>query len=173
MTSIGTGYDLSNSVFSPDGRTFQVEYAVKAVENGGTAIGIRCKDGVVLALEKLITSKLLKKDANKRIATVDRNIGIVYSGLQPDGRHFVSRARDEAASWRSTYKAPIPVSSLANRMGAYVQAYTLYNSVRPFGITGIVGGWDAEKEVDVDGAVGSGPKTGSGGKVQGAKEGGP
>ncbi len=58
-------------------------------------------------------------------------------------------------------------------MGAYVQAYTLYNSVRPFGITGIVGGWDAEKEVDVDGAVGSGPKTGSGGKVQGAKEGGP
>ncbi|TKA67332.1 hypothetical protein B0A55_08861 [Friedmanniomyces simplex] len=173
MTSIGTGYDLSNSVFSPDGRNFQVEYAVKAVENGGTAIGIRCKDGVVLALEKLVTSKLLKKDANKRIATVDRNIGVVYSGLQPDGRHFVSRARDEAASWRSTYKAPIPVSSLANRMGAYVQAYTLYSSVRPFGITGIVGGWDAEKEVDVDGAVGSGPKTGSGGKVQGAKEGGP
>lgn len=55
----------------------QVEYAVKAVENGGTAIGIRCKDGVVLALEKLVTSKLLKPSANKRIATVDRNIGVV------------------------------------------------------------------------------------------------
>jgi hypothetical protein len=55
----------------------QVEYAVKAVENGGTAVGIRCKDGVVLALEKLITSKLLKPGANKRIATVDRNMGIV------------------------------------------------------------------------------------------------
>lgn len=78
QTSIGTGYDLSNSVFSPDGRNFQVEYAVKAVENGGTAIGIRCKDGVVLALEKLVTSKLLKKDANKRIATVDRNVGVVW-----------------------------------------------------------------------------------------------
>lgn len=50
---------------------------MKAVENGGTAIGIRCKDGVVLALEKLVTSRLLKKDANKRIATVDRNIGVV------------------------------------------------------------------------------------------------
>jgi hypothetical protein len=50
---------------------------VKAVESGGTAIGIRCKDGVVLAVEKLITSKLLKPGANKRIATVDRNIGIV------------------------------------------------------------------------------------------------
>lgn len=57
----------------------QVEYAVKAVENGGTAIGIRCKDGIVLALEKLITSKLLKSGANKRIATVDRNMGIVSS----------------------------------------------------------------------------------------------
>ena len=77
QTSIGTGYDLSNSVFSPDGRNFQVEYAVKAVENGGTAIGIRCKDGVVLAMEKLITSKLLKPNANKRIATVDKHAGVV------------------------------------------------------------------------------------------------
>lgn len=58
-------------------RLFKVEYAVKAVENGGTAIGIRCKDGVVLALEKIITSKLLKPGANRRIATVDRNVGVV------------------------------------------------------------------------------------------------
>lgn len=85
----------------------------------------------------------------------------------------MSRARDEASSWRSTYKAPIPVASLANRMGAYVQAYTLYSSVRPFGITAIVGGWDAETDVGVDGVVGSGPKVGSGGKAQGVKEGGP
>lgn len=76
-TSIGTGYDLTNSVFSPDGRNFQVEYAVKAVENGGTSIGIRCKDGVVLAVEKVITSKLLKAGANKRIATIDRHMGAV------------------------------------------------------------------------------------------------
>ncbi|KFY12624.1 hypothetical protein V491_06717, partial [Pseudogymnoascus sp. VKM F-3775] len=103
MTSIGTGYDLQNSVFSPDGRNFQVEYAVKAVENGGTSIGIRCKDGVVLAVEKLVTSKLLKPEANKRIATIDRHMGAVSSGLVPDGRHFTSRARDEAASWREVY----------------------------------------------------------------------
>ncbi|KAF2112833.1 nucleophile aminohydrolase [Lophiotrema nucula] len=173
MTSIGTGYDLSNSVFSPDGRNFQVEYAVKAVENGGTAVGIRCKDGVVLALEKLITSKLLKAGANKRIATVDQNIGIVSSGLLPDGRHFVSRARDEASSWRGLYKAPIPTSSLADRMGSYVQAYTLYSSVRPFGVTAILAGYDAEKELPVDGQVGSGPSTGSGGKKEGGKHGGP
>lgn len=173
MTSIGTGYDLSNSVFSPDGRNFQVEYATKAVENGGTAIGIKCKDGVILAVEKIVSSKLLKPGANKRIATVDRNVGIVSSGLVPDGRHFVSRARDEAASWRNTYKGPIPTAVLANRLGGYVQAYTLYSSVRPFGITGIVGGWDSEAELPVDGQVGSGPKSGSGGKLEGAKAGGP
>ncbi|BCR84974.1 proteasome core particle subunit alpha 7 [Aspergillus chevalieri] len=173
MTSIGTGYDLSNSVFSPDGRNFQVEYAAKAVENGGTAIGIRCKDGVVLAVEKIITSKLLKPGANKKIATVDRHVGIVSAGLNPDGRHFVARARDEASSWRNVYKAPVPTSALANRLGSYVQAFTLYSSVRPFGVTSIVGGWDSEGELAVDGQVGTGPKSGAGGKVEGAKAGGP
>ena len=77
QTSIGTGYDLANSIFSPDGRNFQVEYAVKAVENGGTSVGIRCKDGVVLAVEKVVTSKLAKPGANKRIATIDRHLGVV------------------------------------------------------------------------------------------------
>jgi len=67
----------------------------------------------------------------------------VSSGLLPDGKHFVQRAREEAAEWRNVYKAPIPVASLADRMGSYVQLYTMYNSVRPFGISAIVGGWVA------------------------------
>lgn len=91
----------------------------------------------------------------------------------PDGRHFVSRARDEAASWRKTYKSPIPTAALASRLGSYVQAYTLYSSVRPFGVTAIVGGWDSEAEIGVDGQVGSGPRTGAGGKAEDAKKGGP
>lgn len=70
------GYLIAN-------QSLQVEYAVKAVENGGTAIGIRCKDGVVLAVEKTITSKLLKSGANKRIATVDRHVGIVRTPFSP------------------------------------------------------------------------------------------
>ncbi|KAH6898622.1 nucleophile aminohydrolase [Thelonectria olida] len=172
MTSIGTGYDLLNSIFSPDGRNFQVEYAVKAVENGGTSIGIRAKDGVVLAVEKVVSSKLLKPGANKRIGTVDSHIGSVYSGMVPDGRHFIDRARDEAQSWRSNFKTPIPTSDLASRMGGYLQAYTMYGSVRPFGITAILGGVDTSEETPVDGEVGSGPKCGAGGKVPG-KHGGP
>jgi len=98
----------------------------------------------------------------------------VSAGLLPDGRHLTSRARDEASEWRSFYKTAIPVSSLADRMGAYVQAHTLYNSVRPFGVTAILGGWDSELDAVVDGEVGSGPKAGPGGRQPGrVREGGP
>ena len=71
------------------------------------------------------------------------------------------------------YKAPIPTSTLANRMGQYVHAYTLYSSVRPFGITAIVGGWDSEAEHEVDGQVGAGPSVGAGGRKKDATHGGP
>lgn len=142
MTSIGTGYDLSNSVFSPDGRVFQVEYANKAVENGGTSIGIKFRDGVVLAVEKIIQSKLLLPGANKRIQTIDRHVGAVFSGLSPDGRHLVGRGREEARNWRSQFREPIALPVLATNVASYVQAYTLYNSVRPFGVTTIMGGID-------------------------------
>lgn len=97
----------------------------------------------------------------------------VSSGLVPDGRHFASRAREEAASWRKVYKTPISTSDLASRMGGYLQAYTLYSSVRPFGITAIVAGWDSEVETPVDAQVGNGPSIGSGGKAEGKKYGGP
>lgn len=91
----------------------------------------------------------------------------------PDGRHFIDRARDESQSWRQNFKTPIPTADLASRMGSYLQAYTMYGSVRPFGITAIVGGIDTSEETPVDGEVGSGPKCGAGGKVEGKKHGGP
>ena len=144
MTAIGTGYDLSASTYSPDGRLFQVEYAGKAVENSGTAIGLKVKDGVVLAVEKWVHSKLLIPEANRRIATVDRHIGMATSGLLADGRALANRARDEAQNYRDTYNAPPPLKALADRLGLYVQAYTLYSSVRPFGIGTILGTVDKE-----------------------------
>ena len=95
MTSIGTGYDLSASQFSPDGRVFQIEYAGKAVENSGTAVAIRGKDGVVFAVEKIVTSKLYEKGANRRIFTIDRHIGMAAAGLVTDARQLADIARDE------------------------------------------------------------------------------
>jgi len=144
MTSIGTGYDLSASTYSPDGRIFQVEYANKAVENSGTAIGLRVKDGVVLAVEKLVHSKLLIPESNRRIQTVDRHVGMATAGLLADGRHLGNRARDEAVNYRSSYRAPPTLKAIADRLGLYVQAYTLYSSVRPFGISTILGAVDSD-----------------------------
>ncbi|KAG8760273.1 hypothetical protein FRC14_003571 [Serendipita sp. 396] len=142
MTSIGTGYDLSASTYSPDGRIFQVEYANKAVENSGTAIGLRVKDGVVLAVEKIIHSKLLMPESNKRILTVDRHIGYTSSGLLADGRQLANRAREEVQSSRDFYREPPTLKSIVDRLSLFVQAYTLYSSVRPFGCTSLLASVD-------------------------------
>ncbi|KAJ3076677.1 hypothetical protein HDU98_001139 [Podochytrium sp. JEL0797] len=142
MSSIGTGYDLSASTYSPDGRIFQVEYALKAVDNSGTALGIRCKDGVVLAVEKLVSSKLLVPGSNKRIGTADKHIGIATAGLLADTRHLVKRTREEAQQYRDFYKSAVPGKVIADRVAGYVQAYTLYSSVRPFGVSTIIATMD-------------------------------
>jgi len=142
MTSIGTGYDLSTSTYSPDGRIFQVEYANKAVENSGTAIGLRVKDGVILAVEKLIHSKLLVPGANRRIQTVDTHIGMATAGLLADGRNISNKARGECTHTRNTLREQITVWYVAKRLAYYAQMYTLYSSVRPFGISTIFAGVD-------------------------------
>ncbi|XP_015436257.1 PREDICTED: LOW QUALITY PROTEIN: proteasome subunit alpha type-3 [Dufourea novaeangliae] len=106
MSSIGTGYDLSASQFSPDGRVFQVEYAQKAVENGGTVIGLRGEDGIVFAVEKIVTSKLYEPGTNKRIFNIDAHVGMAASGLISDAGQIAETARSEASSYRSQYGIP-------------------------------------------------------------------
>lgn len=117
MASQGTGYDLSASTYSPDGRIFQIEYAQKAVESAGTVIAIKCKDGIVLGIEKLIDSKLLlngdESSTNRRIFTIDEHIGLATAGLVADGRHLANRAREEASNFNDTYRfhCPLKVST--------------------------------------------------------------
>jgi len=135
MSSIGTGYDLYTSQFSPDGRVFQIEYAHKAVENSGTAVALRGKDGVVFAVEKIVSSKLYEKGANKRIFNIDRHVGMAASGLYPDARQLAETASNEAANYRADYGTMIPLTYLADRVAMYMHAYTLYSAVRPYGAT--------------------------------------
>jgi len=142
MSGIGTGYDLSCTSYSPDGRVFQVEYAGKAVENSGTAIGIRVKDGVVLGVEKLIISKMLEPGTSRRISTIDRHAGLAFAGLSADSRPLITRARLECKNYKNFYEAPIPIKVLNERLSGFMQAYTLYGHLRPFGIGLIVAGWD-------------------------------
>uniref|UniRef100_A0A0K8TRX1 Proteasome subunit alpha type n=1 Tax=Tabanus bromius TaxID=304241 RepID=A0A0K8TRX1_TABBR len=144
MSSIGTGYDLSASQFSPDGRVFQVDYAGKAVEKSGTVIGLRGKDGVVLAVEKIVTSPLLEDHAGSRIYTIDKNIGLALAGLLADGLYIVNIAKQEAANFRNQFDRTIPLKILNERLSAYIHAYTLYSVVRPFGVTIILASWDLE-----------------------------
>jgi len=142
MSSLGTGYDLSASQFSPDGRVFQVEYAQKAVENSGTAVGIRGKDGVVFGVEKLVMSKLYESGANKRIFHIDEHIGMAIAGLLADARQIADIARQEAANYKSQYGGKVPCKVLADRVSMYMHAYTLYSFVRPFGCSVMLSSYD-------------------------------
>jgi len=143
MSGIGTGYDLSCTSYSPDGRVFQVEYANKAVENSGTAVGIRVKDGVVLGVEKLIISKMLESGSNRRISTVDKHVGLAFAGLSADSRPLINRARLEAKNYKNFYESSIPARVLNERLSGFIQAYTLYGHLRPFGCSLILASWDS------------------------------
>jgi len=142
MSGIGAGYDISATTYSPQGRVFQVEYADKALENSGTAIGLRCSDGVVFAVEKIIKSKMLENTSNRRIFTVSKNIGMATAGLLPDSRQVANRAMSESKDYMSFYDDQIPIRILNDRMSAFFQLYTLYSYVRPFGCSVIFGGID-------------------------------
>lgn len=147
MASIGTGYDLSSTTFSPDGRVFQIEYAAKAVENSGTCLGIRCKDGVVLAVEKTIISKMLVPGTLRRAHIIDQHATLAVCGLISDGRVIVDRARQECHQFKDFYGRPIPGRILAERVAHFVHLYTLHWHVRPFGcavLLGVGSGDDAE-----------------------------
>lgn len=142
MSGIGSGYDLSCSSYSPDGRIFQIEYAAKAVDNSGTAVAVKCKDGVVLAVEKLVFSKMLEKGSNRRVFGIDSHIGMTFGGLGADARALANRGRKEAKDYKSFYSTPIPPKTLVERLSGYVQTHTLYGHVRPFGVSALVIGYD-------------------------------
>jgi len=144
MSSTGAGYDYSCGQFSPDGRIFQVEYAQKAVENSGTAIGIKCRDGVVVAVEKPQQSKMLVEGSNRRIFGVDKHASIAVTGFVADGRQIVNRAREEAKNYEDTYGHKIVPNILSNRLALYTHYFTTHGSLRPFGSTALLAAYDED-----------------------------
>merc|ERR1712142_1023977 len=139
-----TGKTITLEV-EPSDSIENVKAKIQAVENSGTAVGIRCKDGVVFGVEKLITAKLYESTSTKRIFNIDRHIGMAVAGLLADARHLVETARDEASNYRSEYGGPIPIKYLAHRLASYVRAYTLYSAVRPFGCSILLSAWDPQE----------------------------
>lgn len=151
------GYDRAITVFSPDGRLFQVEYAREAVKRGTTSLGIKYKDGVVLAVDKRITSRLVEADSIEKIFQIDENIGASTCGLVADARVLVDRARVEAQSNRMLYNEPIDIEILAKKICDFKQLYTQHGGVRPFGLALLIAGVNGDKprlfETDPSGAL--------------------
>lgn len=146
MSSTGSGYDYSCSTFSPDGKIFQVEYALKAVENSGTAIGLKCLDGVVVAVGKPQGSKMLVPGSNRSVFGIDAHAGIAITGYGADGRQIVNRAREEAKSYKETFGHSIIPSVLTNRLALYMHYFTIYGSLRPFGATALLAAYDNDMQ---------------------------
>lgn len=105
---------------------FQSEYAQKAVDASGTVLGMCCKDGVLLAAEKLELSKLLEENSNRRTFPIDKHAGAVIAGVSADGRAIIDRAQGEASNYKSMYGDAIPGSVLADRVASYVHVFNLY-----------------------------------------------
>ncbi|XP_055308649.1 proteasome subunit alpha type-5-like [Sitodiplosis mosellana] len=106
-------YDRGVNTFSPEGRLFQVEYAIEAIKLGSTAIGIRTPEGVVMAVEKRITSPLMEPSTVEKIVEVDRHIGCATSGLMADARTLIDRARVECQNHWFVYNERMSVESCA------------------------------------------------------------
>lgn len=128
-------------MFSPDGRLYQVEYAIETVRRGTLAIGVRCKDGVVLAVEEK-SRKLQLSDVTQKIFQVDDHIGVAAAGYIPDARTQVDHARFFAQSNRLIYDEPVDVEGVAKNLADMAQQYTQYAGVRPFGVALILAGVD-------------------------------
>ena len=151
------GYDRAITVFSPDGRLFQVEYAREAVKRGTTSIGVKSSEGIVLAVDKRTTSNLVEASSIEKIFKIDEHIGAATSGLVADARALVERARVEAQINKITYSEPIRVESLSKKLCDMLQLYTQNGGVRPFGSALIIGGVYENKcklfETDPSGAL--------------------
>lgn len=134
------GYDRALTVFSPDGRLFQIEYAREAVKRGTTSVGIVSKDGVIFAVDKKVKSKLVVPTSIEKIFKIDEHIGTASSGLVADARRLVDIARRQAQVNKLQYHEPISVTGLAKYIGDLEQMYTQSGGIRPFGISLIIGG---------------------------------
>ncbi|MCD1296148.1 proteasome endopeptidase complex, archaeal, alpha subunit [Methanocella sp. CWC-04] len=142
MTPQMMGYDRAITVFSPDGRLFQVHYAQEAVRRGATVMGLKSREGIALLVDKRISTKLLEVESIEKIFKIDDHIGAVASGLVADGRALVDRARVEAQINYITYGEPMNTQVLAKKISDHIQTLTQYGGVRPYGSALLIAGVD-------------------------------
>jgi len=135
------GYDRAITVFSPDGRLYQVEYAIETVRRGTIAVGIKSKDGIIIAVEEKPRKLQITQTAQK-IFQVDDHIGVAAAGYIPDARSQVDNARFFSQSNKLIYDEIVDVETIAKHLADQCQQFTQYAGVRPFGVSLILGGID-------------------------------
>lgn len=139
-----TAYDRAITVFSPEGRLFQVEYAKEAIKKGATAIGAEYKSGVIIGIDKQVSSDLEKKESIEKIHRIGEHVGAATSGLVADGRKLIDYARVAAQQEKMTYNQKIDITKLTKEVCDLKQKYTQYGGTRPFGVSLIIAGVDEE-----------------------------
>jgi len=137
----GQGYDMSTSIFSPDGRIFAAEYAKKAVELGETSIGVLVDEGVVLLTEKRV-QPLQEPDSVEKISKIDEHIGVATAGLMADARKLIYEARIKAQSYWLIYEEPVPAEAVAEHICDKLAEFTQGGGARPYGVAMIIGSVD-------------------------------
>ncbi len=140
--SRGREYDGAITIFSPEGRIYQVEYALELVKRGSPIVGIKSEEGVILAVLEPQLSKLAAPRNSKKIFRIDDHVGVAIAGLSPDARVLIKQARLFCQSNKMTYDEPADVEDLASGVGDLLQRYTQNAGVRPFGVSLLFGGVD-------------------------------
>jgi proteasome alpha subunit len=136
------GYDRAITIFSPEGKIYQVEYAGEAVKRGWPTVGVKCRSGVVLAAEKRKISALFDPSSLEKIYLIDEHVAASPSGLLADARILIDYARDVSLSHRFLYDEPIDVEFLTKIICNLKQQYTQFGGARPFGVALLVAGID-------------------------------
>lgn len=139
---MSNGSEFSLTTFSPSGKLVQIEYALNAVAKGKMSLGIKCKNGVVIASEKKIPSPLVDEETVEKIKLLSSNIGTAYSGMGPDFRVLTRRGQKEGQKYYLQYKDVIPVSQLVREVASVMQEFTQSGGVRPFGVSLLIAGYD-------------------------------
>ncbi|KAF9140450.1 Proteasome subunit alpha type-2 [Mortierella hygrophila] len=135
-------YSFSLTTFSPSGKLVQIEYALSAVNSGVTSIGIKATNGIVIATEKKAVSTLIDDSSLEKVAIICSNIGMVYSGMGPDYRVLVNKARKAAQAYKRVYMEEPPTAILVKEIASVMQEFTQSGGVRPFGVSLLIAGFD-------------------------------